>query len=1495
MRNSFGIGGANAHVSNRTKNNDARLTLYQILIDSATEMGISIPLGPTEITRSHYLLTFSASGTDALRQVVQNHEAYLEKNPESLADLSYTLNVRREPLQYRAFAVVGGESKFKPFQTSQFIRSEEAPEIAFVFTGQGAQWAQMGAELLKSNLTFRESIEKIETTLQSCSDKPDWSVKRKCRDKFSISSINSKAGELLKLEKLSRLSEAELSQPCCTAIQVALVDVLREWGIRPSSVVGHSSGEIAAAYASEAISAEDAILIAYYRGLATKEITTNGKMAAVGLGRDDVTPFLRPGVIIGCENSPSSTTLTGDADQLEVVIQSIKDSFPDVFVRALRVECAYHSHHMEAVASTYGAMLASIRPSDPKIPFFSSVTGSKLTSTQLDAAYWVQNLVSPVLFLPAVSELLKFNSSSKTLLEIGPHSALAGPVRQICKHLNVTKAEYVGTLIRNQSAESALLTCAGNLFLRGHALDFNAVTPRGRTLTDLPNYPWQRQGHYWSESRLSKTWRLQRYPKHDILGARVAEASDSNPAWRNLLRLDDVPWIRDHNISEDTIFPGAGYVAMAGEAVRQLTGCNDYTVREVNITNALILHEHQAHEILTHLKPHRLTTSLDSVWYDFEIASLDGDRWIKHAFGEVRGGSNYAPPTSRITPLSRKVGSEKWYSVMRRFGLNYGQRFQGLKEITADVIERKAVASLENIVNDDESIYAIHPSAIDLVFQLYSVASSKGLSRMFNQLSVPTYIGELYIQPTHEEITVQVETDVTPRGSFFGHAIGTSGDQTVLHVKNLRFSALADADDARGNDPHAAVELVWKPDIHFIENSSLMSVNKDVSGLSLLVERMALACMVESSVQLKGKKPHHSFLAKFQKWVDQMRENASAGLYSNVNDAKWIVAMSSAERQELIEAVYQQTIATEAYGISTAVYRIYHATAHLFSGNTDALQVLLADDILTKVYDFGRVSDFREFFSLVSHYKPNLKILEIGAGTGGTTSTILPYLVSEHGRAYFSYTYTDVSPGFFSAAKERFVNYEALEYKVLDIAKDPMEQGFEPHSFDLIVASNVIHATTNLTDTLTNVRKLLSPKGRLFLQELSPPTKWVNYVMGTLPGWWLGEEDGRVEEPYLEPSKWEKHLKEAGFDGIEAVHHDNQFNATMIAVPAQSSVAKRVSLLVLNSTHSAVQELAAILQKKGYELDICQWGDALIPDQDAIALIDLDQPFLHEMSNDQYTNFISTMGDSRNSGILWVTGSAQVNCKDPRYGMILGAARTIRTELSIDLATLELHRFDTPELEAVATLLPQFQRRPKDSESKAGLEWAFADGQILIGRFRWISVNKELTKPDVSQTSARRLEIEKRGFLNSLQWKPYDPAPLEEDSVEVQNLAVGLNFKDVLISMGVVEGKILEGDGLGCESAGIVTKVGTGVKNLKPGDRVMVSASGAFSSALTTTEGLCVKIPDTLSFAEAATMPTVYLTVIYSLCDVAHLEKGQVSENMLRSKQTCTYRSNSPF
>jgi malonyl CoA-acyl carrier protein transacylase len=1311
--------------------------------------------------------------------------------------------------------------------------------------------------------------------------------------------------ELCKPDSRSRLGEAEFSQPCCTAVQLALVDMLCDWGLQPQKVVGHSSGEIAGAYASGAISADDAIRIAYYRGLVAKDLAvmndatmSKGGMAAIGLGHEDVTPFLKPGVMIACENSPSSVTLSGDLDALVRVMESIKSSHHDTLVRQLRVDCAYHSHHMKRVASRYRVMLGGIEYRHPTVPFYSSVTAGLLEeSTPLDADYWTRNLTSPVLFSQAVSQVVKENngtaaSSHNVFLEVGPHPALAGPLRQNFRANSSSSIHYSQTLIRNQSASASLLATAGTLFQQGVPLDFTKIVGTGRVLVDLPIYPWQRSGIYWSESRISKAWRLREHAHHDILGSQVGEIGGAHPTWRNLLSLDDVPWLRDHKVGEEIIFPGAAYVAMAGEVIRQLTGATDFTVREVTIGNALSMHEATSAEIITTAKPVRVTTSLESPWYEFSISSLRNDAWVKHAFGQVRAGSSYTEPNPEIRSLQREVDSRKWYSVMRRAGLFYEGKFHGLENITAAVTSHQAVAQVENETEVNGSRYSLSPSTIDCAFQLFSVAAFQGLSRLFSSLAVPTFIGELYIKSATGKMTVSADAKATRRGAVHGNAVGVMDGQVVLRLKDLRLFPLDQSADSRGDDPHAAVEFVWRPDINLIDNTLLMKWRAGSINITqiygLLIDKMSLACMVESSVQLEGHKPAQDYLRKYRTWLGTMRQKAVANTYPNVKCGPEITAMSSEDRVAMIEDIYHTLKSTPAWAIVTATYRIFGACKDIFKGETNPLSMLLADGTLSGIYDdLGRVTDITDLFVLAAHYKPKLRILEVGAGTGGTTNIILPILQSKYGeRMYYSYTYTDISTGFFVAAKNRFKDYNAITYQAFDITADPIEQGFEPHSYDVIVASNVLHATPRITESLKNLHQLLAPGGRLYIQELNPRTKWTNYIMGTLPGWWLGEADGRRDEPYLSPEDWDARLRDAGFEGVHALHLD-QDTANMIAMPVRRVLRERkITLLCLDSTSRHVTNVQRALQAKGVTVDLYQFGCESTPvaGQDILAVMDIERPFFHDMTEVDYESFKGLLAEVQGAaGILWVTGAAQVKCRDPRYGVALGLARTLRNETEIEIGTLELDRFDEMAWDALAGVLAEFQSRPlRDdpvaSEFKPNLEWAFADGMVHVGRFHWTSVNKELVALGAIG-SVRKLDFSKRGLLSSLYWRQYEPpVSLIGNMVTIQTRAVGLNFKDVLVAMGIVEGQPAKGcddDGLGCESAGIVEKVGPEVKGLVPGDRVMAFGAGTLTTALTTFEPMCVKIPKALSFDEAATMAAVYVTVIHSLIDKAQLETGQ--------------------
>jgi acyl transferase domain-containing protein len=362
------------------------------------------------------------------------------------------------------------------------------------------------------------------------------------------------------------------------------------------------------------------------------------------------------------------------------------------------------------------------QPGTPQIPMFSTVLGRAVSKCdRLDASYWRRNLQSPVLFSAAVQEAL--NSIPKEpacFIEVGPHCPLAGPLRQIFLQSSLQSSpQYISTLSKGQNQVTSILETAGQLFLKGMPINFVTINTTGsaRILTDLPPYPWDYSRKLWRESTIAKSWRLRKYAHHELLGSRVPESSDLEPMWRNLIRLEDSSWLLDHKLAGDVVYPGVGHVASIGEAVRQVTGIGTgYEIRNLFIRHALVLDENSAVEVITTLRPERLTDVLDSEWYDFKICSKSNREWTKHCTGQVRASQG---PEASIgahvwPPFIRKVDASKWYDYLGKIGLTYGPEFQGMSSITAHPTEDKAAAMVsagENVL--DIAAFAAHPTMLD--------------------------------------------------------------------------------------------------------------------------------------------------------------------------------------------------------------------------------------------------------------------------------------------------------------------------------------------------------------------------------------------------------------------------------------------------------------------------------------------------------------------------------------------------------------------------------------------------------------------------------------------------------------------------------------------------------------------------------------------------------------------------------------------------------------
>ncbi|EAL87813.1 polyketide synthase fgnA [Aspergillus fumigatus Af293] len=1245
--------------------------------------------------------SFSIGGSNAH---IDAYKSYARDHPDAISDIAYTLAVRRERLPHRAFAIwQNGE-----LQTSSLSKASAVPPaITMIFSGQGAQWAEMGKKLIETEASFRHDLASMDSILQSLRKPPCWSILE----------------ELQKPAEDSQINRAEMAQPLCTALQVALFHQLKRLGIKPTAVVGHSSGEIAAAYAAGYITLEYALAVAYYRGYITKNADrSRGAMAAVRLSATEVLPFLRTGVCIACENSPSSTTISGDKEALKEILARLKEEKPDVFARLLKVEMAYHSRasetlllvlrsthifadHMKPLGIEYLELLRAennfgIPRSADKALFLSSVICKPMVDTaSFGPEYWVDNLNSP---------------------------------------------------IWHQDSTATFLSALGRMYQEAVPLAVKALFPEERrALCGLPVYPWDHSESYWYESRLSSAWRQRPFPHHSLLGERTVDSPDFSPIWRNMLSLEDVTWIADHKIRRDVVFPLAGYIAMAGEAIRQTTGVDvGYRLRDVEARKALVLTDFKATEVVTVLHAHTGVPAEGPSWYDFSIASCHGGSWLIHCTGQVSPlaetlSLSWEPESASQRSLPRELTPMRFYEAMARVGVVFGPEFQRLVDITSSATDPLAEARVMSPApRENKRPFALHPTAIDACIQLLIVAAARGLCRNLDQLEVPVVVGNVEVVSRGSANLRALAQDFTQ-----GVECVTENSKLALRMSGLQLAPLA-AEVADQIDVHAGARLQWLPDFDFVDHSGLFNKPQRPSLEIELEEQLTLLCVLESMDKVAHIPPCHPHLAKYREWLALQVRMAEAGQYTLVEHAKEWVGLPRVKRQKLIQDTYAKILDLPGrHAYSVGIKRICEHADQIFTGEADTLDLLMQDDILAELYDsvsFG----YGDFVRLLSSNRPNLRILEVSAGTGGTTEQTLRGLVDSSSLPPYSvYTFTDVSAGFFPQAKERFAYAPNMEFRTFDISQDGLIQGFEAASYDIILAPNVVHATASLKETLSNLEPLLKPNGFIILTELCSLIKSPNYIFGNFVGWWLGEADGRDWEPYVQPEQWDAELKAAGFTGVNAVVPDQdvpsyRLAATIISQPARKAdvpeIDRAVTLLYQSADADIVERLQLYLRDSGWQVDKCQLGEEMPPKgQDIIASVRLESDFFGEdLSPDRLAAFQALIRHLDAEKVLWLCPRFQVRCKDPQSAQTLGVAQTVRTELNLPLFTLEIDTNETRFEELVHRVLQKIRTTKDEASLHADKEFVVTDGQVCIGRYHPFDLKKELPSRALTLDSA---------------------------------------------------------------------------------------------------------------------------------------------------------------
>jgi acyl transferase domain-containing protein/NADPH:quinone reductase-like Zn-dependent oxidoreductase/NADP-dependent 3-hydroxy acid dehydrogenase YdfG/SAM-dependent methyltransferase/acyl carrier protein len=1509
--NSFGFGGANAHVVLATPP-------VEQATNSPTDRAATVPL------------IVSGRGEAALATAAQRIADRLQDvSVEGFYDLAYTTCRRRAHHEQRIavladdpaqaakalLAASHGEPLSPQAASARVVRTGK---VAFAFSGNGSQWAGMGADLLQREPMFAAAVERVDAALAPYLG---WSVRKK----------------ILSVPELIPLAATEVAQPLLFAMQVGLVELLKESGICPSAVVGHSVGEIAAAYVCGALSFDDAALVVATRSQAQAATAGSGRMAAVGLSEQRARALLAGydgRLEVAGINSSADVTLSGDEPDLLQCVQAL--TAEGVFTRVLDLNYAFHSRAMDPIERPIRTVLAQLRASAATVPFYSSVTGTLLAGQELTADYWWRNVRQPVRFAEATQAML--DDGADVIVEIGPHPILTPYLRHLAGTCEAPIA-LVPTGTRHSDGPDGIRHATVALLACGADLDWHAWFPQPGRVVDLPPYPWQRERHWngapqWWE----RTHGQDGAGAHPLLGARLLSAE---PTWSGALEPARVPWLVDHKVGETVLMPAAAYVEMGFAAVRQTTD-GPVEVDCLHITRALIVPwDDDAMEL-------RLQVSLSDESHILRVASRvgAGPDWRQHARGRARRLIGHSPAPVDLDRLRRRMREEvpitEHYARMARIGLSYGPTFQVLTDIHVGAGEVLAAYAVNQLTDD----YQVHPTLLDGALQ-----AGASLLRGSDALFLPAAIEAARLwRPPAATGWVHVRTrEVSAWEVCWDISVTDEDGQVALEVQGCRLRRFTGAIAApverydtvlrAAPHPHSpTIDSVLAPPSALLAATTAQPLPPKVVRIAQRdmdfihrCKQLTAFFTVEAIKQLLPGRNEFEFddlrdagiLTKYTRLVEVLLAAAcNQGVLRDVDQPgprRWRMT-TTPPPEELF-----QTMMHDFPDYTFALVLPGRCGLHLadvLRGMCDPLELILADadrHIIEWFYTTlvgGKLSLYAArtlLMAAVADWPADrpLRILEVGAGTGGFTSGLLDVLPPERTQ----YVFTDISSAFFSRARFRFEHHGFLEYCTFNLECDPAEQGLADESFDFVIAANVLHATTDLRATLGRVQRLLAPGGQLVALE-SHDTEHLAPIFGLLDGFWIFTDlDLRTTTPLLSAARWLNLLPGCGFtdahiagDGAHLAHSTSslvvaQRPITTIAAPAQRPPCAppehppiRWLIAVEGSEGPMARALAAELNLQGHQAHVQQLGlepaerfaavsTETIPSQ-VVVLLDDEPVTAPAAATDQAVARIAALGAvaaacNRTPGgtpsALWLITRPSGALPAPEVpthpcdAAVWGAARCLAHEnAQLTVRRVSLERGIDPAADAARLVLE--------------LLAPTGDDEVVLTRSgRFIPrVVRRRPNPDSADGHADgpyHLEVRTPGLSPELVWTLGTPRDLGPDDVLIEVRAAGLNYRDILVTTGMITPQpgtsSATGHRLGIECAGIVAAVGSQVRDFAPGDRVCALALGGLASHAVSNAATVAHLPPEMTFTEGATLPVVFFTNGYSLNYCARLAPGE--------------------
>ena len=1514
---SFGFSGTNVH----------------IVLEEAPTLAVT----PSAIERPLHLLALSAKGEAATRELARRFADSLDS--QTLADVCFTANTGRAALTHRLAVTAAStdqlRDKLSAFAngdassvTSGEVHGSDRPKIAFLFTGQGAQYAGMARRLYETQPTFRKTLDKCDELLHL--------------------HLNQSLISLL-FSQPSLLDQTAYTQPALFAIEYALAELWRSWGVEPTAVMGHSVGEYVAACVAGVFSLEDGLKLIAERGRLMGALPAGGEMVAVFADEATVTKAIAShakSVSIAAVNGPKNVVISGAGEAVEAIVEKLK--VEGIKSKRLTVSHAFHSPLMEPMLDEFERVAGQVSFSAPRLSFISNISGQRLREAP-DASYWRRHVRGAVQFAASIETLRK--QGYQLFVEIGPKPTLMSMGQQ-CWPGEAQPASWLPSLREGRDDWQQMLDSLGALYVQGVNVDWAGFDKDySRRKVALPAYPFQRQRYWLTPAKPSHPAAPARGGQtvHPLLGQRLRSAL-KEIQFESQFSLDGLALLNDHRVYGVAVLPGTAYIEMALAAANTIFGAGRHALEDLVIHEALVLGEDETRNVQFILKP-------DGAFQFF--SSGDGDDWQLHATGKVRAGSagGEAASVSLADVQARcveQVSAEAHYQLLRERGLEFGPSLHGVQQIWRRDGEALGRIQLPVMLESEAADYQIHPALLDACLQpLASAVPSDGSTDVYMPINIESFT--LHRRPgaqvwSHAVVrsTAGKET-LTADAQLLDENGQVLGEVKGVHLKRAKREALLRLSEKQLDD--WLYEVQWRPQPRtgsaaFIPAPAQISetASSHVSRLSAqhglaaygelnpLIDALCADYVLLALHQL-GWKPNVGqrvaveSLAEELGVLDQHRRLlgrflemlAEDGLLRATGSGWEVIKVAAAPTGPALQARYDSLLKQyPAFDAELAfAQRCGSQLAGALSGSVDPLQLLFPAGSLGVAEKLYQESPFARTYNALIQTAIDaivaslpagrkLRVLEIGAGTGGTTSAVLPRLPADRAE----YTFTDISPSFTAKAAQKFGAYPFVKYQVLNIENDPVGQEFEPHQFDLVIAANVIHATADLRQTLKHVRHLLAPDGLMMMSEITAKQRWVDVSFGLTDGWWrFVDADLRPSYPLLQRREWTQLLEDSGFSASAMIPETEGGELSVQAIIlARATTTLKGDWLILSDANVG-QKLAGAIAARGGNPVLARPGPAhqtaddfkrLLSEKDSwqgvIHLWGLDvatpdnstdvipsearnlyaSPEMLRQTTPQHDtlepaqafacgsalHLVQAMAASGSQSRLWLVTRGAQAVGDAPLAVAQSPLWGLGKVIALEHPELHCTRIDLDQAaDGVDSLIAEFAS--PDSEDQIALR-----GEVRhAARLARVKAEKQQTAED----RPVQLLITNRGTLDSLALRPASRRAPGPGEIEIRVYATGLNFKDVLNTLGMYPG---DAGQLGGECAGKIVAVGEGVAGFKVGDEVIALASGCFSTFVTTSANLVVPKPVTFSFEDAATILIPFMTAHFTLNHLGQMRAG---------------------